>query len=128
MLAMDRPRILVVDDDSAVRNLLGGYFEDQGYRVLYAGTAARALGMVEGYQPHVVLLDLNMPGAVHGGAVVKAISEVAAVIIITGEVDLDIARRTLLDGAMDFVSKPFNFARRQMIVDAALAFGRRETA
>ena len=127
MLAMDRRRILVVDDDPAIRDLLGSYFEDQSYRVLYAGTAARALGMVEGYQPHVVLLDLNMPGAVHGGAV-KAISEVAAVIIITGEVDLDIARRTLLDGAMDFVSKPFNFARLQMIVDAALAFGRRETA
>ena len=49
-------------------------------------------------------------------------------IVITATVDEDMARQTLHDGAMDFISKPFDFVRLQATVDAALALGGRKTA
>ena len=77
------------------------------------------------HDPHVVLLDLNMPGAVHGDAIIQPISRYAPVIVITTSVDLDVARRTLREGAMDFISKPFDFDRLRTIVEAAIAMGGR---
>jgi DNA-binding NtrC family response regulator len=116
-------RVLVVDDDPEVREVLGEYLERQGYDVEFAATAVGALGAVRVRRPAVVLLDLNMPGAVGGPAVVRAISGEAPVVVITAEQDLTVARRTLTDGAFDFVSKPFDLARVAEVVEAAIAHG-----
>ena len=125
MPAVDRIRVLIVDDEAAVRDVLGEYLEGLGYDVVFAETAVGALGMAREHHPHVVLLDLNMPGAVHGDAIIRPISLYAPVIVITATIDLDVARRTLREGAMDFISKPFDFERLRAIVEAAIAMGGR---
>ena len=128
MSSPHRPRVLVVDDDPGVRDVLGDFLQEQNYDVLSADTAIGALGMVREHTPDVVLLDLNMPGAVHGTAIIGAISKLAKVIVITAVVDEVMARQTLRDGAMDFISKPFDFARLRTTVDAAIALSSRKTA
>ena len=125
MPAADRTRVLVVDDEAPVREVLGDYFEGLGYDVVFAENAIGALNMARAHNPHVVLLDLNMPGAVQGDAIIESISQSAPVIVITASVDLDVARRTLREGAMDFISKPFDFDRLRTIVEAAIAMGGR---
>ena len=125
MPATDRTRVLVVDDEAAVREVLGDYFEGLGYDVVFAENAIGALNMARAHNPHVVLLDLNMPGAVQGDAIIESISQSAPVVVITASVDLDVARRTLREGAMDFISKPFDFDRLRTIVEAAIAMGGR---
>jgi two-component system OmpR family response regulator len=123
--ATDRTRVLVVDDEASVREVLGDYFEGLGYDVVFADNAIGALNMARDHNPHVVLLDLNMPGAVQGDAVIESISRRAPVIVITASVDFEVARRTLREGAMDFISKPFDFDRLRTIVEAAIAMGGR---
>jgi CheY-like chemotaxis protein len=61
-----RARILIVDDEPDVRAVLGEYLEGEGCEILFAETAIGALGVVNEHHANVVLLDLNMPGAVHG--------------------------------------------------------------
>ncbi len=54
-------RVLVVDDDESIRELVALVLEDEGYQVATAADGAQALGQVETFHPDVVLLDLNMP-------------------------------------------------------------------
>lgn len=93
-----RAGVLVVDDEPALREVIGELLAAQGYDVLFAETAIGALGMVKPSRPDVVLLDLMMPGAVMGDAVIKAISELVPVIVMSAVTDLDRARRTLHAG------------------------------
>ncbi len=62
-MSSDLPRILVVDDNDALRENLAECLEDEGYRVAVAGDGQRALALLEAEPaPAVVLLDLVMPG------------------------------------------------------------------
>jgi FixJ family two-component response regulator len=72
-------------------------------------------------QPGIVLLDLNMPGAVNGASIVGTISETVPVVVITGVIDLEVARGTLREGAADFIEKPFELARVRAVVEVVLA-------
>jgi two-component system nitrogen regulation response regulator NtrX len=118
--------VLVVDDDPEVRALLRDYLEYQGYEVEVATTAIGGLVAMRQRQPDVVLLDLMMPGSVQGEAVVRAISAEAPVIVISGNADAMVARRTLQEGAFDFVMKPFPLGRVSDLVEAALVHRARE--
>lgn len=119
-----RARILVVDDEPSVREMLRDYLEDLGYEVQLAETAIGALGIVRTRRPHAVLLDLYMQGAVTGEAVIPAISAEVPVIVITAATDAELARRTLAEGAFDFVSKPFDLRRVGQIIEAAVLSAR----
>jgi CheY-like chemotaxis protein len=56
-----RRRVLVVDDDRAVRDVLALLLESEGYEVAFAGDGVEALAQVEASEPAVILLDLMMP-------------------------------------------------------------------
>lgn len=83
------------------------------------------LAAVRAGRPDVVLLDLNMPGTLHGTSVVAAIAAESPVVVITAVNDVELARRTLRDGAFDFVMKPFELRRVAELVEAAIALGPR---
>jgi two-component system phosphate regulon response regulator OmpR len=58
----DAVRVLVVDDDPDVRDLLDDYLSEQGYEVLSADNAAMARALREGKPPNLVVLDVGLPG------------------------------------------------------------------
>ena len=103
-------RVLVVDDDSSVAEVLSDFFADEGYDVRVAENGRVGLDLFDAWRPHVVLLDLRMPG-MSGEEVflrIRAMQPTASVIFVTGADDETVARRLLRGGATDYVQKPID--------------------
>ena len=102
-------RVLVIDDELEPVDLLSAVLSDSGYEVVSALNGGDGLRLVEIERPDVVLLDLQMPG-VAGFDVLRRVRTVRPdlpVIIVSGQADLNVARATLNEGAVDYVSKSF---------------------
>ena len=117
-------RVLIVDDEPRILDLLRQHLIIQGYLVETTTTGAAAVAAIRRQSPDVVLLDLNMPGTLDGRAVLRAIGGDVPVIVLTGIDDPEDARATLQAGAFDFVSKPFDLNRVSELVAAAAAYHR----
>ena len=104
-------RILIVDDEEPVREVLGEYFATQGYAVETAGSGADALAVVARARPDLVLLDIRMPGldGVETLRRIKTLQPGIAVIMVSAIEDQEAARQTLVLGAADYVAKPVDF-------------------
>jgi two-component system, response regulator, stage 0 sporulation protein F len=116
-------RILVVDDEAPVREVLTEYFSTEGYAVESAGSGADALSAVRGGRVDLVLLDVRMPG-LDGVQVLRKIRELGSgvpVIMVTANEDVALAKETLKLGAFDYVAKPFDFDYLDRAVAAGLA-------
>lgn len=117
-------RVLVVEDEARVAAVLRDTLVDLGYTVKIAVNGAEALGLVSVYQPDAVLLDLAMPG-MPGEVVLERLRQAhphLPVVVVTGNLDADIARGTLTTGAFDYVSKPFDLEHLARVVAAAVAY------
>jgi CheY-like chemotaxis protein len=115
-------RVLVVDDDPNVGAMLRDLLTTLGYVVKNAVRGAEALLLVPVFEPNVVLLDLQMPG-MSGIEVLDHLRRDypgLPVIIVTGNEDEELARRTMRGGAFDYVSKPFTVEVLDRVVTAAL--------
>src|SRR2546425_11938646 len=115
-------RLLLVDDETPVLDVLSEYFSTQGYAVETASTGADALAAARHYRPDLVLLDIRMPG-MDGVEVLKKLRELdpgLAVIMVTANEDMALARETLKIGAFDYVSKPFDCGPLDRAVSAAI--------
>jgi two-component system response regulator (stage 0 sporulation protein F) len=115
-------RILIVDDEQSVRDVLSEYFTEQGYEVATAEDGNNALSVLKHHRPDLVLLDVRMPG-LDGVQTLRRLREEApavSVIMVTANDDLALARDTLKLGAIDYVSKPFDFAHLERAVMAGL--------
>ena len=115
-----RGYILIVDDDPNVRDVLHEYLSAAGYDVEIVGTAAAALTAIGARLPDVVLLDLRLPGVLGGEAVVGPIAKKVPVIVITGEIEVELKQQTLRDGAFEILEKPFDLARVRQTIAAAM--------
>jgi DNA-binding response OmpR family regulator len=116
-------RILVVDDEAPVREVLTEYFSTEGYAVEAAGSGVEALSAVRGGRADLVLLDVRMPG-LDGVQVLRKIRELGTdvpVIMVTANEDVALAKETLKLGAFDYVAKPFDFEYLDRAVAAGLA-------
>jgi DNA-binding response OmpR family regulator len=105
------PRILIVDDEPDIREMLDELLRDHGYMPLLAADGLTALRMIAEEAPDVVLLDIAMPRLTGIDALVaiRARARNAQVIMVSGLGDVDIARRSLSYGASDYVMKPIDF-------------------
>lgn len=107
-----RPKVLVVDDIAANRELLEGYLDDLGYQVRQAKDGIEALDAVAAEEPDLILLDIDMP-RLDGIAVcerLKAhpIRRLIPIVILTASNDRDTKLRGIAAGADDYLSKPFD--------------------
>lgn len=103
-----RPRVLVVDDDEALAEMLALVLHNEGFASRVVNRGDEALGAFRDYQPDVVLLDLMLPG-IDGIDVCRAIRQESGVpiVMLTARTDtLDVVTG-LESGADDYVSKPF---------------------
>jgi len=115
-------RILAVDDEASVLEVLSEYFAEQGYHVETAGSGPEALARLGQARPDIVLLDVRMPG-MDGLEVLKRLrtgDPALPVIMVTANEDVDLARETLKLGAFDYVSKPFDFSYLEQAVTLGL--------
>ncbi len=115
-------RILVVDDDPAIRALLHEFLTREGYRVLTASDGVEALRAVKRTRPHLVLLDLVLPG-MDGLEVLRKLSRRApevGVIVISGAADHTMIKEAMRLGSFDYCSKPLDMERLGISVRAKL--------
>jgi len=102
--------VLLVDDDAAVLRAIGDYFERIGYEVWRDGMAEHAMETFQRVRPDVVVLDLHLPDA--SGLVVleRLRREGGAVILLTGQGDIETAVKAMQLGAENFLTKPVDMA------------------
>jgi two-component system, OmpR family, KDP operon response regulator KdpE len=101
-------KILVVDDEPAIRRLLGAGLTRVGYRVVEAGTARDALNAMQIDKPEAVLLDLGLPDR-DGLELVPLLKAAGASVLVVSARDATEQKVTALDlGADDYVTKPFD--------------------
>ncbi|VXD23230.1 response regulator transcription factor [Planktothrix paucivesiculata] len=111
-------KILVVDDDPAIRNLISRYLSQQDYQVETASDGHSALERFEQFNPDLVVLDLNLPDTT-GLALCKEMQSRTSVFILmlTSEKDPKLG---LKEGADDFVTKPFDLEELNLRIKAIL--------
>ncbi len=104
------PRVLVVDDEPQVVELLQEFLAAKGYQVLTASDGEEALRKVKEERPHVVLLDVRMP-KMNGLEVLRRMREIdheVGVIMVTGVMEEETGRQALQLGAFDYITKPLD--------------------
>jgi putative nucleotidyltransferase with HDIG domain len=120
---MEKERILVVDDELELREVVVALLEQAGYLTAQAGTASGAIQLLQqGVPCDAVLSDLMMPGT-DGVALMHAIKQdfpETPVILMTGLLDLHIATDTIRQGAFDYLVKPVGRESLLSTVERAL--------
>lgn len=116
-------KVLVVDDDTLMRELLKAILKAEGFHVVgEARDGQAAISLLGRLNPDVVCLDVNMPG-MSGLEVLKAIQSAAPqtkVVMITGDASMATVREAVGYGAAGYIIKPFNQVRVGATVRAAL--------
>lgn len=125
-------RILIIDDDIHIGNVLEETLSKEGYEISRAYSGTEALLVLSKSKPDLVLLDLMLPG-LNGEDVLLKIKGIP-VIVVSAKVDIDNKVDVLLGGAVDYVTKPFNMKEllarisvhlrnaESMLVSSELAF------
>lgn len=98
--------ILIIDDDLHIGNALEETLINEGYKVFRAYSGTEAIFALSQEQPDLVLLDLMLPG-LSGEEVLSHIKGIP-VIVLSAKTDIDNKVELLLEGAVDYVTKPFH--------------------
>ncbi|WP_242360142.1 response regulator [Anaeromyxobacter sp. SG17] len=127
LLRRGRPaggRVLVVDDDPAIRAISAEVLASQGYEVLEADTAAEARRIVQEKRPQLLLVDVQLPDgnafALLEGLAEERASEPFAVVFLSARGETADKVRALRLGADDYLTKPFDAQELVARVDAVL--------
>jgi len=119
---MSGPRLLIVDDESSIRDMLAIFFHKRGFEVITASSFTEGTAGAARSNPDLILSDIKMPD---GNGLdllrkVKAESPKTPVIMITAHTSTSDAIEAMKAGAVDYIAKPFNIEELAMIVDRAL--------
>jgi len=115
-------RVLVVDDQPQVPDMLREIVEHLGNEPSTAASVEQAIAAMATVRPHVVFLDLLMPG-ITGVEVLNYVREhhrTVPVIVITGNMEQEIARQARADGAFAVVGKPIDLSALKVVVALAM--------
>ncbi|MBP1604337.1 MAG: ntrC, partial [Acidobacteria bacterium] len=121
-----KPRILVIDDEAAIRDSMRMILEYEGYEFLAAATGEEGIALVERESVDLVFLDIKMPG-MDGLEVLgrlKAVAEDLPVVMISGHGTVATAVEATKLGAFDFIEKPLATERILLAIRNALGFRR----
>ncbi len=115
-------RIMVVDDEPAIRESLQGLFEDEGYLVSCAASGEEAVARFRKQPVDCILLDIWMPGidGLETMSRILLIDPNVPIIIMSGHATIDTAVRATRQGAFDFVEKPLSSDRLLILLRNAL--------
>jgi len=114
--------ILVVDDDSAIRDLLTDFLTKRDYRVQTAPDGPTALALVDQAAPQLIVLDIYLPG-MNGVTVLselRARQYAGGVIVLSGSKDEKLLNAMLKMGAVELMPKPFDLERLALAIQVGL--------
>ncbi len=102
-------RILIVDDDDTSRDLVGKALEYEGYQVRQAENGLLGIGVMNEWHPHLILLDMNMPGmnGLDTLSRLRVRDEYVSVMFVSANSKIEDVVRGLDGGADDYICKPF---------------------
>ena len=106
-------KVLIVDDERAIRNSLGEILSDEGYEVESAEDGASALALVAKGKYDVIFCDIKMPEMDGMEVLDKLVADGcdSAIVMISGHGDIDTAVESIKKGAFDFIQKPLDLNR-----------------
>lgn len=98
--------ILVVEDDTDIHKLIKNILKENNYKVIGAFSGTEALMLIEREKIDLILLDLMLPG-LNGEDIIKQVKNIP-IIVISAKISPEDKINTLLSGANDYITKPFN--------------------
>ena len=121
---MTTAEILIVDDNSDIRNILNELISDAGYKTRIAANYNQALSEIDKKVPDVAILDVKLDKGDNDGiqllSHIKAKNKDVPVIMISGHANIEMAISSLKHGAFEFVEKPFDQARLLNFISRAV--------
>jgi two-component system nitrogen regulation response regulator NtrX len=118
-------RILVVDDEAPIREVLSQVLKEESYVVQLASSGEEALMRLEAFRPHITFLDIWMPGALDGlGVLLEAKKRYpdTQFVMISGHGTIETAVKATKMGAWDFIEKPLSMDRIFITISNILHF------
>ena len=115
-------KILIVDDEEILRNMLTDVLSEEGYQISQASNGEEAVKMLKEDYYEIVLTDIMMPG-LDGIGVLKAAKEIEPgndVIVMTGYASVETAVESIRLGASDYITKPFNIDQIKIVIARTL--------
>ena len=127
---MEKPKILIVEDDSDISNMLKMFFERE-YEVEIASQGREALEKTRAVMPNLIILDIMLPD-INGYEVCRELrthsrTSFIPIIFLTQKDDLSDKLQGLELGADDYITKPFDFGELRLRIKNAIAHAERET-
>jgi len=127
-----KAKILIIDDEEAIRLSLRGIFEDEGYTVIEAGTAEEGIALADSSAPDIIFLDVWLPNmdGLTAQKQIHASHPHLPVVVISGHGTIETAVTAIQDGAYDFIEKPLSLDKVLIVTQRALEAStlRRENA
>jgi CheY-like chemotaxis protein len=107
-MTLDRPSILITDDDPAARETFREIFEPTGFRTLLAESGEEAIDIVQGQDVHLALMDMHLPklSGLETITIVHQIKGIIPMILISAESDDNLLRKALSAKAFCVLAKP----------------------
>ena len=115
-------RLLIVDDESGIRESLGALLRDEGYEVATVASGEECLAQIEQRTFDLILLDVWLPG-LDGLRVLERLQSLDSapmVVMISGHANIEAAVRATKLGAFDFIEKPLSLEKIVVVVRNAL--------
>ena len=122
----DHASILVVDDEPHVSDMLQEFFLELGYAVDVATTGDEAVRRASSKRPDAVILDMRLPDTTGDQLLtrLRTLDGSVPIVMLSGDTDDDVARRTVAAGAFQYLQKPFDFELLQQTITRAVVAGR----
>ncbi|MBE9221112.1 response regulator transcription factor [Cyanobacterium stanieri LEGE 03274] len=115
------PKILIVDDDISIGNLVSRFLQKKDYIVEYANNGKTAINIFGEFKPDLVILDINLPDTLGYNLCTEMqnTSDVF-VLMLTSRTDLEDKKKGFITGADDYITKPFDLEELEFRVQAIL--------
>jgi len=122
---MEQPRVLVVDDEPDIRDILERLLSLSGFEIAVAGNGADAIKLCKSFLPHIVLLDVMMPDSsgIETLQKIREFDKEVKIIMVSGMHDLTVAKEAISLGAIDYLTKPFDLKELDSFLKSLLPAG-----
>lgn len=120
-------RIFLLDDDELISSMLARALHKEGYETHVLNRSERAVEIICAWQPHALLLDVDLGEGPNGLDVLEMLQEEGIdfpVIMLTGDDSAESAIRAMRNGAADYLNKPFNIEEVKIVLEKLLANSR----